>query len=96
MIKRIKELARNFKKEIKVYQLVLKDKRTPTIGKIFLGFAIGYLFLPFDLIPDFIPILGQLDDIVIVPALVLLGLAFIPKEIIDDCRKKYNLSNKVR
>lgn len=44
--------------------------------------------LPFDLIPDFIPVIGQLDDLVIVPGLVLLALKFVPKEIVEDCRKR--------
>jgi len=44
--------------------------------------------MPFDLIPDFIPILGHLDDLVIVPGLIFLGCIMIPKEIINDCRKK--------
>lgn len=60
------------------------------MGKIFLGMAIGYLLLPFDLIPDFIPVLGQLDDLLIVPGLFIIGIKLIPKEIIDECRKKQN------
>ncbi|MEO8419277.1 MAG: DUF1232 domain-containing protein [Methylophilaceae bacterium] len=54
-----------------------------------LGLAIGYLLLPFDLIPDFIPVIGHLDDVVIVPGLIYLALKMIPHEIILECREKY-------
>jgi uncharacterized membrane protein YkvA (DUF1232 family) len=57
-MKRLKDIAQTLKNEVKVYQLVLRDKRTPLLGKVFLGLAIGYFFMPFDLIPDFIPVLG--------------------------------------
>lgn len=85
---KLKLIGKKFKLEINVYRQVLKDKQTPFLAKILLGVAIGYLFLPFDLIPDFIPVLGQLDDLVIVPLLVLLAIKLIPKEIIDKYRTK--------
>ena len=75
MWKKGRELAKSFKRELTVYRRVLADARTPVSAKIFLGLAIAYLCMPFDLIPDFIPGLGHLDDLVIVPALVLRGLA---------------------
>ncbi len=81
-------IGRNIKNEIRIYQAVIKDKRTPLLGKIFLGMAVGYFFLPFDLIPDFIPIVGHLDDIVIIPALVIIALKIIPKEIVGEYRDK--------
>lgn len=87
-IARLKRLARIFKQEITVYKLVLKDEKTSFFGKFFLALAVGYALLPFDLIPDFIPILGQLDDIIIVPLLVIIALKLIPREIIDKYRKQ--------
>lgn len=82
------ELGKLFKRELQVYRLVLKDKRTPIAAKILLGMAVGYVLMPFDLIPDFIPILGHLDDLIIVPALVLLALKMIPKEVVAESRAK--------
>ena len=86
MFERLKSVVKNLKREFTVYQLVLKDSRTPRLARLLLWIAIGYTLLPFDIIPDFIPILGQLDDIVIVPALVILALKMIPKEVVEDCR----------
>ncbi len=87
-LEKLKALSRHLKNEFAVYQLVLKHPETPWIAKIFLGLAVGYLLLPFDLIPDFIPVLGQLDDVVIIPILVYLALLFIPTVIIDQCREQ--------
>lgn len=89
-MQKLKLAVERFKKELKIYQLVLKDSRTPVMAKWLLGAAIGYLALPFDLIPDFIPILGQLDDLVIVPLLVFLAVRMIPKDVVDDCRQRVN------
>jgi uncharacterized membrane protein YkvA (DUF1232 family) len=88
LAERLKQVAREFKRELAVYRLVLADARTPRLAKILLGMALGYLLLPFDLIPDFIPVLGQLDDVLIVPGLVLLALRMIPKEVVAECRAK--------
>jgi uncharacterized membrane protein YkvA (DUF1232 family) len=80
--------AAKIKRELKVYWMVWKDPRTPWPAKVLLGAAIGYLALPFDLIPDFIPVLGQLDDVVIVPLLFWLALRTVPKAVVADCRRR--------
>jgi len=87
MLERLKTVANSLKQEIKFYRLVIKDNRTPRIAKIILGIAIGYIFLPFDLIPDWIPVIGYLDDLIVVPILVIVALKFIPHEVKRECRK---------
>jgi uncharacterized membrane protein YkvA (DUF1232 family) len=85
---RSKEIARSFERELIVYQRVLRDERTPASAKLFLGLAIGYLCMPFDLIPDFIPVIGHLDDAVIIPALVFVALRSVPPEIVSEHREQ--------
>lgn len=87
MLEKLKKVASLFKQELGVYRLVLKDKRTPRIARITLGLAVGYLLLPFDLIPDWIPIVGHLDDLVVVPVLVIMALKFIPAIVIQEARE---------
>ncbi|MDO9283028.1 MAG: DUF1232 domain-containing protein [Methylotenera sp.] len=88
MFKTFKALTKQLKQEFEVYRLVLKHPQTPWMAKFFLGLAVGYLLLPFDLIPDFIPVLGQLDDVIIIPVLLYLALLFIPKAVIQICREQ--------
>ena len=85
---KLRSVAKVAKQEVEVYRLILKDARTPPMAKILLGTAVGYLLLPFDIIPDFIPVLGHLDDLVIVPALVIWAIKLTPREVIEDCRLK--------
>lgn len=95
MINKIKLIVRNFKQEIKVYKLILKDVRTPKLGKFLLGLAVTYVLSPIDIIPDFIPVIGYFDDIIIVPVLVILALKTIPKEVVIDCRNKVNSNGEI-
>jgi uncharacterized membrane protein YkvA (DUF1232 family) len=93
MLEKLKGYAKSLKREVKVYQLVITDPRTPWLPKVILGFAVAYLLSPIDLIPDFIPVLGHLDDLILIPALVWLALKTVPKEVITDCREKAWLSH---
>ena len=88
MLSRLKNRVKRFKQEVRVYQLVLKDARTPRMAKFLLGFAVTYALSPFDIIPDFIPLIGFLDDAIIVPALVFLAIKITPKKIIEDYRER--------
>lgn len=77
----LKQRAKQLKSDIPALFLSLKDQDTPLVAKIFAGLTVAYALSPIDLIPDFIPVLGYLDDLIILPALVALTLHFIPKEI---------------
>lgn len=86
MRKRWKAAAQSFRREIRVYQLVRRHPRTPKTAKILIGAAAAYALSPVDLIPDFIPVLGHLDDVIIVPLLVVAALRLIPRDVIEECR----------
>jgi uncharacterized membrane protein YkvA (DUF1232 family) len=88
LVERAKALMQTLKHEIAVYQLVLRDSRTPWYAKATLGLAIAYFLSPIDLIPDPIPVLGQLDDLLIVPGLIWLSLKLIPPEVVAECRER--------
>jgi uncharacterized membrane protein YkvA (DUF1232 family) len=68
--------------------LAFRDKRCPWYAKVWIGLVIGYAVSPIDLIPDFIPVLGQIDDLIIVPAGIAVALKMIPKGVMDECRQR--------
>jgi uncharacterized membrane protein YkvA (DUF1232 family) len=86
----LKERARQLKTDIPAVFLCLKSKDTPLIAKILAGITIAYALSPIDLIPDFIPVLGYLDDIIILPALIALTIKFIPDDVMNRYRKESN------
>ncbi len=88
MRERLTSTARKFQRDILLYRMVLGDSRTPWPARVFLGAAVMYALSPIDIIPDFIPIIGHLDDLIIVPALVIIALKMIPNHIIDEHRRK--------
>ena len=77
-----------FRKELDFYKRVYKDKRTPKLSRFFLGAAIAYALSPVDLIPDFIPVIGFLDDLIIVPALIWIAVQMIPGEVMKEQRSR--------
>jgi uncharacterized membrane protein YkvA (DUF1232 family) len=90
-IKTIKEYTSDIKNNLKLYRSLLKDERTPMLSKILLWAAISYLAFPFDLIPDFIPVIGHLDDLIIVPGLVFVALKIIPGDLLLEKKIKLGI-----
>ncbi len=90
----VKDMANKLKQDIPTVYLALKKNETPVIAKIFAMITVVYALSPVDLVPDFIPIIGFLDDLIILPMLVSITIKFIPKEILNQCRvKSKNLWN---
>lgn len=97
VIQRLKRKAKELKSEVQVLIIAYKDKRTPASTKILIGITAGYLLSPIDLIPDFIPVIGLLDDLIIVPFLIKLSLKLIPETVLEDARKEaFNNSRQLK
>ena len=87
---KLKQKAKELKSEAQVLLIGYQDPRTPLTAKVLIGFTVGYLISPIDLIPDFIPVLGLLDDLIIVPLLITISIKLIPAKILKEARQKAN------
>lgn len=83
-----KQKAKALKLEVYALYLAYKDPRVPWYAKAFTACVVGYAFSPIDLIPDMIPVLGYLDDLVLVPLGAALAIKMIPAEVMQECRAK--------
>lgn len=83
-----KEKLRQLAEDIPALCLAMKEKDTPFLAKILAGTAVIYALSPIDLIPDFIPVIGYLDDLILLPLLVALTLKLIPDETFERCREQ--------
>ena len=83
----MKKRAKKLKTDIPAVFISLKDKDTPILAKVFAGITIAYALSPIDLIPDFIPVLGYLDDVILLPALIAVTVKLIPKDVMERNRK---------
>lgn len=81
---KLKEIKDNAKRYIELCKLLYADSRTPKTTKIILWIAIVYALSPIDLIPDFIPVIGYLDDIIILPALLYIAIKSVPENVYID------------
>jgi uncharacterized membrane protein YkvA (DUF1232 family) len=88
LIDQLKQKASHLKRETTALYFAYRDPRTPWYARAFSALVVAYLFSPIDLIPDFIPILGYLDDLILVPLGITLALKMIPPEVIADARKR--------
>ncbi|MDI6700971.1 MAG: YkvA family protein [bacterium] len=87
-LKYLKEKARKIKSDITTLFYAYKNPKTKLLPKIIIFITLGYALSPVDLIPDFIPVLGYLDDLLIVPSLIALSIKLIPKDIMDESKEK--------
>jgi uncharacterized membrane protein YkvA (DUF1232 family) len=81
------QITREFKRQLSIYDAAIRHPQTPRLARWLLIAAIVYVASPIDLIPDFIPVLGHLDDLIIIPALVALAVRLIPQDVLAECRK---------
>ncbi|MBU5627582.1 DUF1232 domain-containing protein [Oscillibacter sp. MSJ-2] len=84
----LKERAAGLKSDIPAVYLALKSRETPKIARIAAFLTVAYALSPIDLIPDFIPVLGYLDDLIVLPALTALTIHLIPAQTFDRCREQ--------
>src|SRR5687768_1442680 len=83
-----KQRARQLKREVYALYLAYQDPRVPWYARLFAACVVGYAFSPIDLIPDPIPILGYLDDLILVPLGIALAIRMIPADVLAECRAK--------
>ena len=84
----LKERAQQLSIDVPAVFLALKDRSTPVIAKVLAAITVAYALSPVDLIPDFIPVLGYLDDLILLPLLVALTVRLIPKETFAQYRRE--------
>jgi len=87
LLERLKQTARRLKNEIAVLGVVYRDNRTPWYAKVLIAVVIAYSLSPIDLIPDFVPVLGYLDDLILIPLGISLAIKLVPKEIFAEARQ---------
>ena len=88
MLEGLKQQARRLKTEVYALYLAYRDPRVPWYARVFAACVVGYAFSPIDLIPDVIPILGYLDDLILVPLGVVVALRMIPPDVMAECRER--------
>ncbi|MBD2579877.1 YkvA family protein [Oscillatoria sp. FACHB-1406] len=88
---RLKQQAKKLKQETYALYLAGRDRRVPWYARLLAVAIAAYLFSPLDLIPDFIPILGYLDDLILVPLGIWLVLKMIPPTVLNECRQRATL-----
>ena len=88
IIRSLREHAKGLERELYALYLAGRNPRTPWYAKAVAALVVGYAFSPIDLIPDFIPLLGYLDDLILLPLGIYLALRLIPDEVMDEAREQ--------
>jgi uncharacterized membrane protein YkvA (DUF1232 family) len=86
MLEKLKQRARHLKAETFALYLAARDPRTPWYAKLLVAGIVAYAFSPIDLIPDFVPVLGYLDDLVLIPMGITLAIKLVPHSVLAECR----------
>jgi uncharacterized membrane protein YkvA (DUF1232 family) len=87
VIEKWKQRVRHLKTETYAIYLAYQDSRVPWYAKILIALVVAHTFSPIDLIPDFIPVLGYLDDLIIAPLGIALAIRMIPEDVMAECRE---------
>jgi uncharacterized membrane protein YkvA (DUF1232 family) len=88
ILDKLKQKAKELKYNLSALYLAYKRKDTPLLAKILIMITVGYALSPIDLIPDFIPVIGYLDDLILLPFLIFLSVKLIPKDIMNECKEQ--------
>ena len=88
LLENLKQRARGLKAETFVLYLAARHPRTPWYAKLFVAGIVAYAFSPMDLIPDFVPVLGYLDDLILLPLGIAVAIKMIPASVLAECRAK--------
>ena len=84
----LKQRSRNLKAETFSLYLAARDPRTPWYAKLLVAGIVAYAFSPIDLIPDFVPVLGYLDDLILIPIGIALAMKLVPHSVLAECRAR--------
>ena len=84
----LKQRARQVKVDLIALSLATRDPRTPWYAKLIIAGCVAYALSPVDVIPDFIPVLGLVDELIFIPLALALAIRFIPEEVLVDCRRR--------
>lgn len=88
LLNNLKTLAKKLKSEIQTLYFVARHPKTPWYAKLFIAGVVAYALSPIDLIPDFIPILGYLDDLLLLPLGIALAIKMVPASVLAECRAR--------
>lgn len=86
MLNKLKQWARHLKAEIYALALACRDPRVPWYARVLAACVVGYALSPIDLIPDFVPVLGYLDDLIVLPLGLSIAIRLIPADVLAECR----------
>ena len=88
LLTELKQRARHLKAETLALYLAARDPRTPWYARLLIAGIVAYAFSPIDLIPDFVPVLGYLDDLILIPIGIALAIKLVPNSVLAECRAR--------